>query len=217
MNRKYKPLIFDYDDTLVQTREIRYNTIKRIHSEIFNCNISDKEIDLAWGLPADKFLLKLFGKFTTDLNYLWEIYNNYKQADLNRPHENAFNFVRDYQKIFHFGILTSSSFKVVRNELKDMKIDQNLFFNIQGAEHTSVHKPNPDVFLPTFEILSKKQINKPEILYIGDSPADYHASSNFGLNFLGIAHDDRHLKFFHDLNIDYIRSFFELESILIYQ
>ncbi len=90
MRKNYKALIFDYDDTLVQTREIRYRTIKRIYNEVLKDNISDNEIDSAWGLPAEEFLLKIFGKFSNDINSLWEIYNNYKKFDQNRPHENAF-------------------------------------------------------------------------------------------------------------------------------
>jgi phosphoglycolate phosphatase len=214
MNKKYKALIFDYDDTLVQTREIRYKTIKRINSEVFNYTITDREIDSAWGLPADKFLLKLFGNFSQDLNYLWDIYNNYKKFDRNQPHHYAFNFIRKYQDHFLFGIVTSSSFHVVTQELEDMKIDLKLFLSIQGAEHTPVHKPDPDVFLPIFEKLAEIDIKKNDILYIGDSPADFYSSSNFGINFLGIAHDDRHINFFKENSINFVKNFNELEIIL---
>ncbi|NCQ80865.1 MAG: HAD-IA family hydrolase [Microcystis aeruginosa W13-15] len=214
MRKNYKALIFDYDDTLVQTREIRYRTIKRIYNEVLKDNISDNEIDSAWGLPAEEFLLKIFGKFSNDINSLWEIYNNYKKFDQNRPHENAFKFIEKYYDIIRFGILTSSSYKVVTNELYEMKVDQNLFFNIQGAEHTDVHKPNPEVFLPIFKLLSESRIEKSEILYIGDSPADFHSSTKFGLNFIGIAHDERHLRFFKQQNINFVKNFHELELLL---
>ncbi len=214
MRNKYKAILFDYDDTLVQTREIRYKTIKRINNEVFKYTISENEIDSAWGLPADEFLLKLFGKFSKDLDNLWKIYNNYKEYDQNRPHENAFNFIKKYQGLFQFGIVTSSSFKVVTKELEDMNVDKNLFFNIQGAEHTIVHKPNPEVFLPISKILTKSGIEKSEILYIGDSPADFHSSTNFGLNFIGIAHDDRHLSFFKHQNIYFVKNFNQLEVVL---
>lgn len=214
MIKKYKAIIFDYDDTLVQTREIRYKTIKRINNEVFKYTISDNEIDSAWGLPADEFLLKLFGKFSMDLDNLWKIYNNYKEYDQNRPHENAFNFIEKYQSLYQFGIVTSSSFKVVTKELEDMNVNKKLFFNIQGAEHTIVHKPNPEVFLPISKLLTKSGIEKSEILYVGDSPADFHSSTNFGLNFIGIAHDDRHLSFFNHQNINFVKNFNQLEVVL---
>ena len=214
MINNYRSIIFDYDDTLVQTRSIRYKTIKTITSEVFNHTISDDEIDFAWGLPADDFLLRIFGRFSDNLEYLWKIYNHYKQFDQNLPHSGAFDFIKKFNDKFLLGILTSSSYKVVLKELEEMNLDLNLFFNIQGAEHTNVHKPNPDVFLPIFQFLSKNGLDKSEILYIGDSPVDFHSSTNFGLNFMGMAHDDRYINFFEEQNIKFVKGFKDLENIL---
>ncbi|TGM59129.1 HAD-IA family hydrolase [Leptospira vanthielii] len=212
-----KAIIFDYDDTLVQTRKTRYNTIYKLTKEIFNTNITEKEIDEAWGLPAEDFLLKLFGRFSSDIHYLWSVYIEFSKKDLNVPHLNAFDFIRKYQNSFQFGIVTSSSEKVVIRELNEIKINTNLFLKIQTSDHTSVHKPNPEVFEPIFELLKNENINKNEIVYIGDSPADYESSSKFGFHFLGIAHDSRHIPYFQKEKIAFVQNFFEVENYLIHE
>lgn len=212
-----KAILFDYDDTLVQTRKTRYNTIYKLSEEVFKTKITEKEIDEAWGLPAEEFLLKLFGQFSKDIHYLWSIYIEFSKKDLNIPHLNAFGFIDKYKNIVKFGIVTSSSEKVVLRELNELRIDTNLFLQIQTSDHTTVHKPNPNVFEPIFGLLKNENINKQEVVYIGDSPADYESASRFGFHFLGIAHDDRHLPYFQTGEIPFVRNFLELEDYLINQ
>ncbi|MCW7489128.1 HAD family hydrolase [Leptospira meyeri] len=209
-----KAILFDYDDTLVQTRKTRYQTIYKLSDELFKTRITEKEIDEAWGLPAEKFLLKLFGRFSSDIHYLWFVYLEFSKKDLNTPHSNAFDLIQKYQSTFKFGIVTSSSEKVVLRELNELQINTSLFFQIQTADHTTVHKPNPKVFEPIFALLSEDNIAKDEIVYIGDSPADYESSKKFGFHFLGIAHDDRHIQYFQTGKIPFVRNFLELESYL---
>ena len=206
-----KSIIFDYDDTLVQTRRTRYKTIRNIGSEIFGSEISENEIDIAWGLPAEQFLIKLFGRFSTNIEFLWSIYIEFSKKDLNIPYPDAFKFIDDNKKIFRIGIVTSSSEKVVLRELSELDINLDAFFKIQTAEHTEVHKPEPQVFVPIFESLVKENISKEEILYIGDSPVDFLSSTKFGFNFLAIAHDNRHITYFEMNNIEFVRNFVELE------
>ncbi|TGK96787.1 phosphatase [Leptospira brenneri] len=212
-----KAILFDYDDTLVQTRKTRYNTIDKLSNEVFNTKVTEKEIDEAWGLPAEEFLLKLFGRFSTDIHYLWSVYVEFSKKDLNVPHLNAFDFIHQFQNSFLFGIVTSSSEKVVHRELKELQIDTNLFLRIQAAEHTNVHKPNPNVFEPIFQLLKNENIEKNEVIYIGDSPADHESSSKFGFHFLGIAHDNRHVPYFQARNLSFVRSFRDLEDYLLNQ
>ncbi|MCG6139467.1 HAD family hydrolase [Leptospira mtsangambouensis] len=212
-----KAILFDYDDTLVQTRKTRYNTIYKLSEELFETKITEKEIDAAWGLPAEEFLLKLFGRFSSDIHYLWSIYIEFSKKDLNIPHLNAFDFIDKYKNFVKFGIVTSSSEKVVIRELNELEVDTNLFLQIQTSDHTAVHKPNPNVFEPIYGLLKKENINKEEIIYVGDSPADYESASRFGFHFLGIAHDDRHLPYFQTGGIPFVRNFLELEEYLINQ
>ncbi len=44
---KLKAILFDYDDTLVQTRKIRYRTLKNLAKEKFQFDLPDVRIDEA--------------------------------------------------------------------------------------------------------------------------------------------------------------------------
>ncbi|ABZ94657.1 phosphatase [Leptospira biflexa serovar Patoc strain 'Patoc 1 (Ames)'] len=210
-----KAIIFDYDDTLVQTRKTRYKTISNLALEEFKYKINVKEIDAAWGLPADDFLIKLFGKFTSDLNLIWKLYLEYSIKDKNVPHDSSFEFIEKYQKFLNIGIVTSSSEKVVLRELNELNINLDYFFFIQTSDYTNVHKPDPNVFLPINEKLTFNNIQKNEVIYIGDSPSDFYSSTKFGYNFLGIAHDPRYKDFFLNENINFVENFNDLEKYIV--
>ena len=44
-----KAVIFDFDDTLVQTKPVRYGTMKEVGKTFYNQDITDQEIDKYWG------------------------------------------------------------------------------------------------------------------------------------------------------------------------
>ena len=82
--------------------------------------------------------------------------------------------------------ITSSSRSVILDDLKSAGFNLNNFFNIQTAEDTFIHKPDPAVFNPTFESLKKMKISKKNMVYVGDAIKDYRAASKAGINFIGI-------------------------------
>lgn len=213
-----KAIIFDYDDTLVRTREIRYETIKKISRERFNTEMDIAEIDSAWGLPGDSFLITLFGKHVgNDLEKLWAIYNEYCAADPNQLHEGVVDFLDEFREALKYGILTSSSEKRVGAELAELCLKKNLFLDVQTCEHTNVHKPNPLVFEPICEKFETIGINRSDLLYIGDTLADYKAATGFGLQFVGMAHSTREEVIFARAGVTYLTGFGQLSHFVVSQ
>lgn len=208
-------IIFDYDDTLVRTREIRYGTLQRLAREAFAAEISAHEIDAAWGIPGDQFLLRLLGKFLgNDLSAMWRLYNQFCAEDPNALHSGVAEFLAEFSGRFSFGILTSSSGKRVHAELAELPIDVGHFTVIQTAEQTDVHKPNPEVFVPIAEKFIASGIGKQNILYVGDSLADYEAATGYGLAFIGMAHSERERQVFRRQAITHVQSFNTLAEVL---
>ncbi|MBM9577834.1 HAD-IA family hydrolase [Leptospira sp. 201903070] len=207
---KIKAILFDYDDTLVQTRKIRYGTLKDLAREIFQFELKDSHIDDAWGLPGDDFLRRVYGKFSEDLESLWEVYNSFCERDPNLTFPGVEDFLQKYGSTFHFGILSSSSGRRVLKEMEYFSFSKDSFFAIQTAEDTKVHKPNPKVFLPILEEAKRRELDSSEILYIGDTLGDATASLGAGLRFLGMAHEGHSAKIFQDENLEFVSSFLEL-------
>ncbi|MBX7059031.1 MAG: HAD family hydrolase [Leptospirales bacterium] len=208
-------ILFDYDDTLVRTREIRYGTIKKMARDAFRFSISDSEIDAAWGTPGDVFLLKLFGQYAGgDMQRLWTTYNDYCSSDPNQFHAGAEDFLREFGGRFKFGIVTSSSRKRVDPELSALGLSFEQFVAIQTAEDSSAHKPDPLVFEPICARFKQLGILPENILYVGDARYDFVASTGFGLQFIGMAHGPRELAGFQQHSIAYVQSFQELEALM---
>jgi phosphoglycolate phosphatase-like HAD superfamily hydrolase len=62
------------------------------------------------------------------------------------------------------------------------------FFYIQTAADTLVHKPDPRVFEPTLKKLQTENVDRSEVLYVGDGLRDFLAARDAGLRFVGITH-----------------------------
>lgn len=208
---KLKAILFDYDDTLVQTRKIRYRTLKNLAKEKFRFDLLDVQIDEAWGLPGDEFLRRIYGEHAEDLESLWGEYHSFCERDPNLTFPGAEDFLQKYNSHFLFGILSSSSGRRVLKEIEGFSFSKNSFFSIQTAEDTNVHKPDPNVFLPIIEEARKRKLDSSEILYVGDTIGDAIASTGAGLRFLGMAHEKHSAKLFQKENLEFVSSFLELE------
>ncbi|MBM9501306.1 HAD hydrolase-like protein [Leptospira sp. 201903071] len=208
---KIKAILFDYDDTLVQTKKVRYNTLKNLARERFRFELKDFQIDEAWGLPGDDFLRRIYGKHSEDLEALWNVYDSFCQRDPNLTFPGVEDFLQKYGPRFHFGILSSSSGRRVLKELESFSFSKNSFFAIQTAEDTKVHKPNPKVFLPILEEAQKRKLDFSEIMYVGDTIGDATSSMGAGLRFLGMAHEEYSAEIFRKENLEFVSSFSELE------
>lgn len=205
-----KALILDYDDTLVRTREIRYATLKRVASRHLHFEMTDADIDRAWGKPGEEFMQILYGRYTDDMKKLWEIYHEECRYDPNEAHSGALDFVKMFSARMPVGILTSSSGRRVIPEMREIGFDSSFFFRVQTADDTTVHKPDPAVFKPSLGVLREKGIAAHEVVYVGDSRQDHTAAVGAGLNFIGLSHTEESRQLFHDLNVEQAGSFAEL-------
>lgn len=205
-----RAIILDYDDTLVQTRQVRYNTLKRLARERYRFDLRDAAIDALWGRPAHEFMQILFGISAADLGDLWTAYDALCRDEPNRPHRGAREFVEAFRSRMPVGILTSSSIRRVRAELETADLPEHLFARIQAVEDTTVHKPNPAVFEPWLGYLDREGIAAADALYVGDFLHDHQAATGAGLQFVGMAHSADAARTFRTAHISSVNSFSEL-------
>jgi HAD superfamily hydrolase (TIGR01662 family) len=183
---KYKAIIFDLDDTLLESRLVVWEHHKHVAKKFYNIDLTDEEIRKHWGKP----LTQLIGHL-------------YKNSDTVENMHNAVKSVReDFRKKIYpdavdvikkileegalVGVLSASNIDHIKEDLIRFNVPIDLFISIQGEEHTTAHKPDPNVFAPMLEKLSTKGIKKEEVLYVGDSLDDFRAASGAGVNFIGV-------------------------------
>jgi len=183
---KYKAVIFDFDDTLVETRLIKWEHHKTVAKKFYNIDLSEEVLREHWGKPFHLLLPELYQRSDTYENML--IANTSVRSDfLKKVYPGSVNVVTtllDYG--LKVGLLSAANQKFVIEDLKRLNFPLECFSAIQGPEDTSVHKPDPNVFLPILNKFKKEGIKKEKIVYIGDSLMDLEAAYGAGIDFIAI-------------------------------
>jgi HAD superfamily hydrolase (TIGR01549 family) len=199
-----KAIIFDFDDTLVVTKTIRYKAIKFAGEKFYNLKITDSEIDKLWGKPFDYFIYEVFHQ----LEKVDILFSNYKSILSQYPqktYSGTSKILNLLKQKYLLGILSASHRDLILSGMNDAGLDPKLFTFIQSSDDTTTHKPDPNVFLPSIDKFAKHHIDKSEILYVGDAMDDYFAATNAGINFCGIADRTTTSSLFAQQKSDYIR------------
>ena len=55
-----KAILFDFDDTLLQTAQSKFAALKYTAKKFYNLELTDEEIRNYWGLPFTVFLRRLY-------------------------------------------------------------------------------------------------------------------------------------------------------------
>lgn len=181
-----KAVLFDYDDTLVKTSQVRFKALKYAAKKFYNLSITDEQIKKLWGLEFNEFIIKLFGN-VDDLEQMVKKYHSVIENFPNKTYPHVKKILNKLFKKYEVGIITAATNFLIMHDLIKLNIDHEKFCFIQTADNTKHHKPDPKVFDNCLEILKEKNILKKEIIYIGDKPDDYYAASGAGIKFMAIA------------------------------
>ncbi|OGM31050.1 hypothetical protein A2630_00040 [Candidatus Woesebacteria bacterium RIFCSPHIGHO2_01_FULL_44_10] len=200
-----KTIIFDYDDTLVKTRQSKWDALKETAKRYYNLDVDEEHIRQYWGRPFQEMLTGTFKKVDSYENLQKHYFSVTNEFPM-RAHADSVKTVNKLLKNYLVGILTASNRKLVTDDLTMLGFPIKKFFYIQTAEDTNVHKPDPKVFDPILAKLNKYKIRRSNIFYIGDSIKDYLAARGAGLNFIGITHGTTTSKEFENEGIKYVNS-----------
>lgn len=208
-----KAVLFDFDDTLVKTKEVRRKAIKEAGKKFYGMTITNKDINEHWGKPLNLFVRRIF-KDSENVDTLIENYQMMADKYPNEPITNTNKVLGLLNKKYLLGIISASNPYLIQGGMKDTGIDPEIFFFIQSSEDTRVHKPNPDVFSPSLEKLKSKGVGKSEVIYVGDAIDDYEASINAGFHFCAVAGRTVDEGEFKKRGIPYIKNIGELPNFI---
>ncbi len=185
-NLKYKAVVFDFDDTLVESREKKWAHHKYVAKKFYNRDITDDDIRVHWGKPLAMLLTDLYQSGDTIENMHKALIDTKADFEKN-PYEGSKLVI---EQLLDFGIevgVVSATFKVhLIDDFARLGFPYEKFAIIQGSDEVEFHKPDPKVFLKVFEKMSEKGIQKSEIVYVGDSIDDCKAALGAGINFIGL-------------------------------
>ncbi len=182
-----KAVIFDYDDTLVQTMKSKWDAIRETGKRFYNLDITNDQIKKFWGQAYQEMLSGSLMNIDTFEN----LKKHYEETTKEFPMEaypDALETIKKLLGEYKVGIVTASGKNLVIDDLTMLKFPVKKFFYIQTSEDTGVHKPDPKVFVPILQRLKAINIDQNDVIYIGDSTRDWLAARDAGIKFIGIAH-----------------------------
>ncbi|MBN1331324.1 HAD hydrolase-like protein [Candidatus Dojkabacteria bacterium] len=187
MLNKYKFILFDFDDTLVNTREHIWAHHKYVAKEFYEIELTDEKLKEHYGEPMEELVLNLYERKDTAENML----TNYTKSRDQFPKTVYPDTIPTLNNLFaldkQLGIITATMKEYLVSDLKKYQFPYEKFLLLQGADETEFHKPDGRVFDFAFEEANKLGISKAEIIYIGDGLKDLMASQDAGIDFIGVA------------------------------
>jgi HAD superfamily hydrolase (TIGR01549 family) len=180
-----KAVIFDFDDTLVESRVVKWAHHKYVAKKFYNIDVTDEEIRKHWGKPIPILMSELYKNADTE-EKMYEALISVREDFRKKVYPGAVDLLKalleNGKKI---GVLSATNKRFLVEDLKDygFPVEQMI---IQGADETKVHKPDPEVFDLILGKFKKEGIQKEEIVYVGDSMDDLTASRGAGISFIAV-------------------------------
>ncbi len=185
-HKKYKAVIFDFDDTLVKTWVVKWNHHKAVAKQFYDIDLSDEQIREHWGKPFDTLIIHLYQNADSIENMRaanWSLEDQF----LKEIHDGSLEVINSLlNKGIIIGIVTAAPKDFTLPDFVRLGFPVENIAVIQTADDTMVHKPDPDVFNPILEKLSARSIQKDEIVYVGDALTDFYAARDAGLDFIAV-------------------------------
>ncbi|MBY8984795.1 MAG: HAD family hydrolase [Candidatus Lokiarchaeota archaeon] len=202
-SRSLRGIIFDFDGTLLDIREILEKSIEEV-LEDQNINV-DMEITIQeigalletiQGFPLPKILLESYEIFKhitslSNLSYFKQLriavkifskYLNYSKDAPLLP--GVKELLKKISKSFDLFIVSHNKTETIMEHLENEDIAK-FFKGVYGSDKIPVQKPDPLALQPPLETYERRK--RDEFLMIGDMPSDIIAGRDAGLWTIGVA------------------------------
>jgi phosphoglycolate phosphatase len=178
-----KLVLFDFDDTLVDTYGSKIPAIIEYCQLYHDANPGAEAVARLWGIPFSDMISRLTGGNKPQFEEYLKVSERFPLLAFNES-ERVLQSLRT--KAVGIGIITSLSRPVLEHSLR--YLEWNMEFAILVAEgEAPANKPDPRVFNPVFD--AYPHLAPSEMMYVGDSLSDATAAIEAGIPFVGVARD----------------------------
>jgi phosphoglycolate phosphatase-like HAD superfamily hydrolase len=183
-----KAVIFDIDGTLIDSNAAHAESFARAFKK-FGKDVSIEELKSLIGMGADDILEKHLSK--DEIEEFGEDLKEYRKKvflEEYLPEIKVFPKVRElFERLKSDEKQTALASSAGEDELKEYKKLLNLGDLVEketNADDAEEAKPEPDIFLAAFDKL--KNVEKKNVLIIGDTPYDAEAATKANLKINGV-------------------------------
>jgi len=217
MEKDIKLIIFDFDGTLADTRELIIKTNQEA-MKAMNYPVRDEEaIRKTIGLPLEAGIRTLFPELTDEVIPAWcAMYRKVFDVLKTQIVPILFPEVKEtlewlYGKGYVLTVASSRHSSSLNAFLRDMGIAE-CFQYVLGADNVAKAKPDPEPVLQTMRDLGYKPS---ETLVVGDMPVDIFMGARAGAGTVGVTYGNSNRPELMQAGADYVLDHFsELKTVL---
>lgn len=175
-----KWIVFDVDGTLIETALSNILGLQEAMVDLHGKKYSEEELRRLMGIPGDEALRKI-GVKDDKIISTWRYWRDTvkKYSSYNYVFDGIKEMLSELEKNYCLGIVTSKTYIQLKEDLQESSLLEN-FKSFICKEDTEKHKPNPE---PLIKFMNNNNINREEIIYIGDALVDYEAACAAGIKF----------------------------------
>jgi pyrophosphatase PpaX len=207
MKKKFEGFIFDIDGTLTSTNELIFKSFNHIAKKYLDRTFTDKEIIALFGPTEDVILKDWCGKnFEAAKEDYYKFYKSHHSLAKLYP---GIKELLDYlnSKGVLLTVFTGKGRQASLITLEELSII-DYFDLIVTGDDVANHKPSSEGIM---KFLNEYNLQKDEVLMIGDSVADVRASKEAGIRIASALWDSYAAEKVKNLGSDYY--FYSVEEL----
>lgn len=176
-------MLFDFDDTLVATRTSRVSALIKTAAD-FGYRLTPEDITEHWGKPFNQLVMGIVPGVDYEAfhRHYADIMRQIPSQVLPGTRKLLAGLSGRGVPIF---VISSGSRDLVRQDLEEGDLWQYLS-KLWGYEDTPYHKPDPRTLDPVLRTLAELGIDVNQVVYIGDSVADFRVATAKGFLFCAV-------------------------------
>jgi phosphoglycolate phosphatase-like HAD superfamily hydrolase len=182
----YKAALFDLDDTLLVSAEMKMLQHRVIAKRHYDLEIPHETIRDAWGKPLTTMIDEMYQGVDETARILQVLLD----TDAEFP-KSVFDGSADavwslLDAGLHVGVITSAPTQAAQFDLHRLGFPLDHLFCVLGEDSVLAHKPDPRVFDQPMRFLEEQGVERHEVVYVGDHLIDYLAASQAGFDFIAV-------------------------------
>ena len=182
-------ILFDLDGTLIDSRELVFETFRQVFKEKKpEYQLSEEELYSFFGPPLETSFGRYFPEDEVDL-----VIDCYQRINLKlhptmlKTIPGALEAVKELKaQGYKMAVVSNKRHNVVLRGLKQADLD-SYFELVLGKEDLPVPKPDPSGLI---EACIQMGVGHDDVIYIGDNPEDIQAAKNMAAYSIGFTNDD---------------------------
>jgi beta-phosphoglucomutase-like phosphatase (HAD superfamily) len=114
-------VLFDYDDTLVQTRQCKYRALRALGSRYYGLELSDQELNRHWGIAYGKLFHALFGAVEPVLERAIERYEALDSEFPMTAYPDTLRVLATLAARLPIGVVTAAGRVIVERQMRQLE------------------------------------------------------------------------------------------------